>query len=185
VQKPTSRMSTVMVWLFLVSLCTLTLNIHIWHQRTLRNLNLFGAVLDGDPRAVQRFLKQGAEVDTQMEVGDLPGFLDFSKQVLRIEPHSRGWYVTPLMTAAMMRDPATVKVLLEAGADVNAWDERGYTPLFWAAWHNAPGSGPTLRLLAAHGANLKAKAKNGTTVWQWVRKDPDAVQALNSALVGK
>lgn len=78
-----------------------------------------------------------------------------------------------------------MQVLLDAGAAVNARDERGYTPLFWVAWPDEPGSAPAIRFLVEHGANVKVKARNGTTLWQWFRKDRAAVKALNDAVAGK
>ena len=58
-----------------------------------------------------------------------------------------GW--TPLHEAAIMDAAATVKMLLENGADVNAKDNEGWTPLIWAEFKNADA---TTEVLHRYGA---------------------------------
>lgn len=53
-----------------------------------------------------------------------------------------------------------VRALLEAGADPNAADPRGYTPLHLAA---ARGDAGTVRLLLQHGADVRARTATGDT----------------------
>lgn len=52
---------------------------------------------------------------------------------------------TPLHRAALFGSVETVRLLLDAGADVEAKDMNGDTPLSWASWHARPDS--VLRLL--------------------------------------
>ena len=68
--------------------------------------------------------------------------------------------VTALHGAVARRDVRTVKMLLEAGADPNARQERGFVPLHDAA---ANGSLPLVELLLEHGARADAKADDGKT----------------------
>jgi len=52
---------------------------------------------------------------------------------------------TPLHRAAAFGEEETIKLLLEAGAVVDAKDMHGDTPLSWASWYGRPT--PVLRLL--------------------------------------
>ncbi len=65
---------------------------------------------------------------------------------------------SPLHFAALYGNAASVKTLLEAGADPNALDNRGATPLVYAAY-----SFEKTKLLVEHGARVKVAAKNGVT----------------------
>ncbi len=65
---------------------------------------------------------------------------------------------TPLHHAAGFGSLATMKLLLEHGADANAANKRKSTPLFWALHDEAK-----VRLLLDHGANVNAKAIDGRT----------------------
>jgi len=53
------------------------------------------------------------------------------------------------------------RLLLDAGAKINAADAQGYTPLMWAAMQDDLG---ILQELLARGADVKAKDKKGFTV---------------------
>jgi ankyrin repeat protein len=74
-----------------------------------------------------------------------------------LEPRSsRG--VTPLMHAAAFGSPQAVKILIDAGADVNAKDGFGATALVWAA-----GDAAKAKMLVEHGADVNARTTNGRT----------------------
>ena len=65
---------------------------------------------------------------------------------------------TPLMYAALYQDAASVRLLLERGADANVRNEAGATALMWAA-----GEIDKVRLLVAAGADVKARSDDGRT----------------------
>ncbi len=94
------------------------------------------------------------------------------------------------MKAALNGHAEALNQLLLAGADVNASDKGGYTPLMLAASNN---QAACVALLAAHGAALDhAEPSLGWTALIWAAKQGhrDAVQVLltqgaNPALIDK
>ncbi|HYL37658.1 MAG TPA: ankyrin repeat domain-containing protein [Bryobacteraceae bacterium] len=89
-----------------------------------------------------------------------------------------GW-ITPLMLAATQADYRAVQLLVNAGAQVNAKDIRGLTPLAFAVAtdHADP---RIVRLLLAKGADQMIRSGDGETVLDWARKyrSPEILQAL-------
>ncbi len=80
--------------------------------------------------------------------------------------------ISPLMLASAHRELALVQLLLDSGANVNAVDIRGMTPLIYAA-ASEDRNAETLKLLLARGANPTAKDQHGQTAIDWVRKFND------------
>lgn len=68
---------------------------------------------------------------------------------------------TPLHWAAMSADTAVIKVLLGAGANPKAQDEKGRTPLHEAAWRNRDPA--VISALLDAGADLEVRTKDGRT----------------------
>ena len=66
--------------------------------------------------------------------------------------------MTPLMVAI---NQEVVKVLLDAGADINAKDVYGFTPISWAA---ARGHIEVVRFLLDNGADVKVRDRYGNSV---------------------
>ncbi|MCC6003798.1 MAG: ankyrin repeat domain-containing protein [Thermofilum sp.] len=65
-----------------------------------------------------------------------------------------------LLEAVIEGDAARVRELLRKGANANARDEGGWTPLHWAALY---GLADVAKLLLEHGANVNAKNKDDVT----------------------
>jgi len=65
-------------------------------------------------------------------------------------------------------DTEIAKTLIEKGADVNAIDKNGATPLHWAA---SEGHTQIAKMLIESGADVNTKDKDGTTPLQWASSE--------------
>ena len=75
-----------------------------------------------------------------------------------------------------------VRECLDLGADVNARDKEGWTPLIWAAKNNS--NSEVISLLLGAGAEVNAKSKYGWTPLMWaalVDEHPEVVSVLLKA----
>jgi ankyrin repeat protein len=88
---------------------------------------------------------------------------------------------TALGDAASRGDLPAVKLLLDKGADVNAVDYRGYTPLLQAVQYDRD-SPEIVKLLLEHGANVHAVAEGQTAVTIAARRgDTELTRFLREA----
>jgi len=133
------------------------------------NLDLNGAVFHGHPNLCQFLIEQGADVNQPLpDTGETPlhaslcksdrGELDLVLKILldhRADPNCvtkpsvetggfmrdvRSRAETPLHRAAAFGNEKTIQMLLDAGAEVDAKDMNGDSPLTWASWHLRPRS---------------------------------------------
>ena len=74
--------------------------------------------------------------------------------------------VHPLHSAAAIGSVAICRMLLEAGAEVDAQQHGGYTPLMSASLH---GNGPLVDLLLEHGAARELESDDGKTAADMAR----------------
>ncbi|MEO8127540.1 MAG: ankyrin repeat domain-containing protein [Bryobacteraceae bacterium] len=116
---------------------------------------LITAVRGGDAKSVEKMLTANPEL---VKAHDTAG-------------------ATPLHHAAGFGNLATMKLLLDHGADVNAVNKRKSPPLFWALPDEAKA-----RLLIEHGANVNAKSNDGRTPTYQAASMANAVPVLRLLL---
>ena len=100
---------------------------------------LIASSADGNAAVVRMMLAKGAQVNVHDRIQGIPALL------------TGGGNTTPLIAAARLRDPETLKILLAAGAEVNAKDANGARALSDAVLFDNP---ENVRLLLAAGASV-------------------------------
>lgn len=116
------------------------------------------AAVNRDVPMLRYLLARGAKVDGVMNFG-----MPMRHGVIALDR------ITPLMLAATYGPVEAVRALLDAGADVNAKDVRGMTPLMFAV--SSEVQDPTLvKMLLARGARAGERSKAGETPLDWARK---------------
>jgi ankyrin repeat protein len=155
---------------------------------------LFLAVFTGDRETVKLLLAKGADVQRKMnmlgffpnsplflaatfdDVETLKILLDAGADVKEKDQDG----LTALHWAVLCNHPQIVKTLAAHGADLNAVDRFGYTPLLYAA-HVDFGDAETAKVLLTAGANAKVKTKEGKTAAMLAQDYPQ----IRAALAGK
>jgi hypothetical protein len=121
---------------------------------------LIGAALGNNTEAVKRLLDSGAKPDEGRFIGGR----------------------TALFFAVLHRNPSMIDAMVAKGAEVNAQDDSGSTPLMWAAFDETGDPAMVERLLAL-GADPQVKNKMGETALKWAmrRGQTPVVEALEKA----
>jgi len=121
---------------------------------------LIQAAGNGNLKAIELLLGRGAKVNTvtKREIGS----------GVKNGPIALGNF-TALLAAAPAAGPDVVKVLIDAGADVNAVDVRNMTPLMLAIAtdHADP---LVVKLLLERGSDPSRKDREGQSAMDWARK---------------
>lgn len=125
-----------------------------------------------DLRVILPLLDHGPGPDMAL----VRALLDHGAQVNNLDTGVDNWGAynrSPLLYASGFSNCDTVRLLLARGADMEAKDNNGFTPLIYAD------SGIT-RVLVEHGANIEARSWRNRTplIWAAIRDNPDVVRIL-------
>lgn len=134
---------------------------------------LFPAARKGDKDIAELLLASGAEVDAVQDYWGTPlvsAAAQGHKDVVELLLAHKARFSTGLHKAAEFGHKDVVELLLAKGADVNAKDVHGYTPLYWAVIGlqsqkaaAAKAHLEIMELLLANGADVNARDKHGST----------------------
>jgi ankyrin repeat protein len=136
---------------------------------------LMGAAHNGDAELTRLLLARKPDVDAKSPDND---------GIVKNGPVAFG-ELTALHLATAAPSPDVVKMLLDAGAAVDARDVRGTTPLIWAIATDRP-EPRIVRMLLAKGADVSVSSKIGEDALAWARKynNPLVLPALKLRAVG-
>ncbi len=138
----------------------------------MRSNEIIDAVMRNDSVSLSALLESGGQIDQLDSDGRTPlmhAVIDRNHDLAvlllkwKANPNIQekgSW--TALHFAAQECETRMVRLLLENGAEVDAKDEYGNTPL-WRAVFNSEGRGEVIRLLLSHGADKDISNNHGIT----------------------
>ena len=133
---------------------------------------LMGAAFNGDAELTRLLLARKVDVNAVSPDNDgtvKNGPVVFGK-------------LTALHMATAAASPTVIKLLLDAGASINAPDARGMTPLMWAVGTDRP-EPQVIRMLLDRGADPSIASSIGESATHWAQKynNPVVMPALKLA----
>jgi len=123
---------------------------------------LLEALTGGDATIVEMLMRHGADAKATADQGiTMAVTLDCSKCLDLIVPKitDRAVYTAALQEIAVFGDLRANRLMLDHGADVNAYDPTGRTPLMYAVLSDVLPL-DTVKLLIEHGADVNAKDRH-------------------------
>jgi ankyrin repeat protein len=142
---------------------------------------LLEALTSGDASIVEMLMRRGADAGATGEMGiNMAGTLNCSKCFDLIVPKikDKQVFTAGLQFIAVYADLKSVRMMLDHGADVNAYDPLGRTPLMYAVISDAL-SLDVVKLLVDRGADVNAKSRHpnsgdsGITVLDIAKRNGD------------
>jgi len=151
------------------------------------NYLLYNAASSGDTAILGFLLRSGFNVNDSVAFGDYPinnalNYRSFSTLKMLIDNGAnvnvRQWIpfgldafkgFTPLMFAAVANDKPSILYLLEHGADPNARNKQGYTPLMLFQQSDSDDPEMTLAFIK-HGANVSLEAPDRTDALYYAKQ---------------
>lgn len=134
---------------------------------------LLESIKAGAVKVCSYILEKGVSTNVHFEDGQTPlikAINEKSRKIIEVLidqgadlnlPENEGLRGTPLMYAGAWNDAGISKLLLEAGADVNAVDVNKDPALNWATYY---GHVQVMKLLISEGADLNVRSKHGQAV---------------------
>jgi ankyrin repeat protein len=168
------------------------------HRAVNGDTALHVASRNGDVGAVSVMLDAGADVNARQQDGNTPLMLafrgkkkdrDIAGAVRTLLAHSadpkiaanNGW--TALHWAVnQMSSAEVIEQLIKAGADVNAVDHAGRTPLHAVCMSGDDGLANNVRVLIRHGARTDLRDSNGKLAADYPKAGSDTARALAEAV---
>ena len=139
------------------------------------NPPIIRAVLLESLPLVEFLMRNGADINAEDIFGNSPlslSLLGVNKELISfLLTKKASLEQKDLITNAVMRDgddELLLKTLLSLGADINAINSKGITPLARMAEENKVGK---IKLLLKYGASLDAKSEDGSTPYQMAVRD--------------
>lgn len=150
---------------------------------------LFSAIADSAWERVEAAVKEGADINARDELGHTPllcamyhGGSDATIRLLLEKGADVNYDSTIVLHIACgYQSRGIVGLLLDAGAEVNAKDNDNWTPLHWAILGS---NYDTARFLLEHGADANARNEVGENPLDLLPRPPDAPD-LERAGLGK
>jgi ankyrin repeat protein len=166
------RTALITVWLLALCVASAGLWLRARQRQYALNRQLIATLVKGDNKQALALVNAGADPNTHYTPTPVPSLLQLARQLLHRSPTPVNDSETALsiacggywdgMSYGMQElrpdDAHLVQVMLTLGATVNVADDRGDTPLMWAAISHRLNS---VRLLLDHRANVNAKTKHG------------------------
>ena len=139
-----------------------TVAINIFEASATGKINNVTRLLARDPQLVNAYAEDGFQ---PLGLASYFGHLDTAEYLIKAgapinSPSKNGLKAAPIQSAVAARHEKVVQMLLRLGADPNAREQGGYTPLH-AATQN--GDEDMIRILLYGGADLTLRGKDGKT----------------------
>ncbi|KAI0376539.1 hypothetical protein F5Y04DRAFT_209589 [Hypomontagnella monticulosa] len=127
---------------------------------------LFGAVSEAYDSIIQLLLDMGADIEARNQFGRTPLFSAVVMMYDSGKIERGAWDFEVVRRAVYSRGVTIVQVLLDKGADIEARDQSGRTPLFYSITRkdeSNEGKLTMVRLLLERGADQRVRNVEGTT----------------------
>ena len=139
----------------------------------------------GDLEMLNLLLDAGADIEAKDQTGQTPLLIAAATNNLKVvkvlldrgankEARESGKGQTPLMRACRLGFLEIAVALVKAGAEINAVDSAGRSPLKLAATSNSyvsVGGGALIEYLVENGADINQKESTGYTALSWAMQD--------------